>query len=81
MSDVRPVEMADEEGFATTTPCKIEALLGSVEWGAITQGVDDMEGAHEAKGVITELAPEGIVVLDGVIDARRGMKEVFIFVG
>jgi hypothetical protein len=40
-----------------------------------------MEGEREAKGVVEEQAPEGVVVLDGVIDVGRGVKEFFIFVG
>jgi hypothetical protein len=80
MSDVGPVEMVDEEGFVVPAPYKIEALLKSVARGAIAEGVDDMEGAREAEGVIEEQAPEGIAVLDGAVDARRGLKEVFIFI-
>jgi hypothetical protein len=40
-----------------------------------------VEGEHEAKVVIEEHAPEGVAVLDGVVDVERGMKEVFVFVG
>jgi hypothetical protein len=54
MSDVRLVKMVDEEGFIAAAPYKIEALLGFVAWGAIAEGVNDMEGAHEAEGVIEE---------------------------
>jgi hypothetical protein len=71
----------DDEGFFAATPYEIEVLLESVVWGATIEGVNDVEGAREAKGVIEERAPEGIVVLDGVIGAERGMKDVFIFVG
>jgi hypothetical protein len=81
MSDVRLVETVDEEGFATAPPYKTEALLESVVWGAVTEGINDMEGAREAKGVLEEQAPEGIAVLDGDVDDGRGMKEFFIFVG
>jgi hypothetical protein len=80
MSDVGPVEMVDEEGFVVPAPYKTKALLKSVARGAIAEGVDDMEGAREAEGVIEEQAPEGIAVLDGVVDARQGLKEVFIFI-
>jgi hypothetical protein len=59
----------DEECFPAAYPCKIEVLLRSVVRGAILEGVDDMEGAREAEGVTEERAPEGITVLDGVIDA------------
>jgi hypothetical protein len=52
----------------------------SVAWGAIAEGVDNVEGAREAEGVIEERAPEGVAVLDGVIGVERGMKEVFVFV-
>jgi hypothetical protein len=39
-----------------------------------------MEGAREAEGVVKKRAPEGVAVLDGVVGAERGVKEVFIFV-
>jgi hypothetical protein len=80
MSDVHPVDSVDEEGFAAPAPCKTEALLGSIAQRAIVEGVDDMEGGHEAKFVVEEWAPEGIAVLDRVIDDERGMKEVFVFI-
>jgi hypothetical protein len=54
MSDVRLVEMMDEEGFVAATPCKIEGLLASVAWGTILEFVNDVEGAREAEGVIKE---------------------------
>jgi hypothetical protein len=38
-----------------------------------------VEGGCEAEVVIEEHAPEGVAVLDGVIDAE-GMKEVFVFI-
>jgi hypothetical protein len=53
MSDVRPVGTVDEEAFATA-PCKTEILLRYVAWGAIVEGVNNMEGAREAEGVIEE---------------------------
>jgi hypothetical protein len=81
MSDVRPVGIVDKEGFATPTPYKTEALLGSVARGAIVEGVDNVEGGREAEVVIEERAPEGVAVLDGAIDVERGVKEVFIFIG
>jgi hypothetical protein len=80
MSDVRPVGTVDDEGFAAATPCETECLLESVAWGAVVDGVDDMGGAREAKGVINERAPECVAVMNGVIGAERGMKEVFDFV-
>jgi hypothetical protein len=80
MSDVCPVETVDDEGFAAAAPCKIEVLLRSVVWGAAAEGVDDIEEAREAKGVVEERALEGIAILDGAICAERGMKEVFVFV-
>jgi hypothetical protein len=40
-----------------------------------------VEGAREAEGAIEERAPEGVPVLDGVIHAEQGMKEVFVFIG
>jgi hypothetical protein len=58
-----------------------EGLLGSIARGAVAEGVDDVEQTHEAEGVTEERAQEGIAVLDGVVDARRGVKEVFVFVG
>ena len=54
MSNVHPIGTVDEEGFATAAPCKTEALLGSVAQGAIAEGVDDVEGARKAEGVIKE---------------------------
>jgi hypothetical protein len=57
MSDVHPVGTVDDEGFATATPCETDVLLGSVVRGAIAEGVDDVEGAWEAEGVIEERAP------------------------
>jgi hypothetical protein len=54
MSDMRLVEMVNEEGFVVPVPCETEALLGSIARGAIAEGVDDMEGVREAKGVIEE---------------------------
>jgi hypothetical protein len=81
MSDVRPIETVDEEVFATPAPCKTEALLGSIEWGAVVEGVDDVEGGCEAEVVIEEQAPEGIAVQVGAVDVERGVKEVFIFIG
>jgi hypothetical protein len=54
MSDVLPVETVDGEGFATAAPCETEVLLGYVAQGAAAEGVDDVEGAREAKGVIEE---------------------------
>jgi hypothetical protein len=57
MYDVRLVEMMDEEGFTAAAPYKIEALLESVVQGAVPEGVDDMEGACQAKGVIKERPP------------------------
>jgi hypothetical protein len=35
-----------------------------------------VDGARKAEGVIDERAPEGISVLDGVIDAGRGSSKV-----
>jgi hypothetical protein len=81
MSDVRPVEIVDEEGFVAPTPCKIEVLLESIARGAVIEGIDDVEGGREAEVVIKERAPGGVAILDGVVDARRGVKEVFVFVG
>jgi hypothetical protein len=54
MSDVRPVEIVDEEGFVAPVTCKTEALLKSVAQGTIVEGVDDVEGGHEAKFVVEE---------------------------
>jgi hypothetical protein len=81
MSDVHLVGMVDEEGFAAPAPCKIEAILGSIAWSAVVEGVNDMEGGCEDKFVVEEEAPEGVAVLDGVVDVEWGMKEVFIFIG
>jgi hypothetical protein len=67
MSDVCPARTVDDEGFGAAAPYKTEVLLGSVARGAVVEGIDDMEGAWEAKGVIEERAPEGVVVLDGVV--------------
>jgi hypothetical protein len=61
MSHVRPVETVDEECFTAAAPCKTEALLGSIARGAIVEG--------KAEDVIEEQAPEGVAVMDGVIDA------------
>jgi hypothetical protein len=80
MSDVRPVGMVDEEGFAAPAPFKTEALLGFVARGAIVEDVNDMEGKHEVEAVIEECALEGVAVLDGAVDVDRGVKEVFVFV-
>jgi hypothetical protein len=54
MSDVQPVETVDEEGFIVPAPCKTEALLGYVAWGAVAEGVNNVEGACEAEGVIED---------------------------
>jgi hypothetical protein len=54
MYDVCPIGMVDEEGFAAPAPYKIEALLRSVARGAIVEGVNDVEGGHEAKFIIEE---------------------------
>jgi hypothetical protein len=81
MSDVRPVETVDKEGFVVPAPCKIEVLFGSIAWGVVVESVDDVKGALEAEGFIEVQVLEGIAVLDGVVVARRGVKEVFIFVG
>jgi hypothetical protein len=70
----------DDEGFATTAPCKTKILLRSVAWVATVEGVDDMEGAWEAEGVIEERAPKDVAALDGVVGVEQGVKEVFIFV-
>jgi hypothetical protein len=80
MSDVRPVGTEDDEGFAAAAACETEVLLGSVQWGAAVEGVDNIEGVWEAEGVIEERAPEGIAVLDGAVGAERGVKEVFVFI-
>jgi hypothetical protein len=40
-----------------------------------------VDGGRETEVVIKERGPEGAAVRDGVVDAERGMKEVFIFVG
>jgi hypothetical protein len=53
MSDVHPVGTVDEEGFAAA-PHEMEALPGSIVWGAIAEGVNGIEGAREAEGVIDE---------------------------
>ncbi len=81
MFDVRPVGTVDEEGFAAPAPCKTEALLGSIAWGIVLEGVDDVEGGREAEFVIEEWAPEGVALLDGAVDVEWGVKEVFVFVG
>jgi hypothetical protein len=81
MSDVRPVGIVDNEGFAAATPCETEVLLGSIPLGATVEGVDNVEGAQEAECVIEERAPEGVAVLDGAEGAERGVMEVFIFIG
>jgi hypothetical protein len=70
MSYVHPVGTMDDEGLATAAPYEMEVLLGSVAWGAVAEGVDKMEGAWEAEGVIEERAREGVVVLDGVVGAE-----------
>jgi hypothetical protein len=44
----------DEEGCATPAPCKTKALLRSVARGAVVEGVDDVEGSHEAKFISEE---------------------------
>jgi hypothetical protein len=67
---VHLVGTMDEEGFVVATPCETEALLGSIAWGVVAEGVDDVEDAREAEGVIEEQAPEGIAVLDGVVGAE-----------
>jgi hypothetical protein len=54
MFDVRPRGMVDEEGFAAPAPYKTEALLRSVARGAVVEGVDDVEGGHEAEFVVEE---------------------------
>jgi hypothetical protein len=80
MSDVRPVGTMDDEGFAAAAPCETEVLLGFVARCTAAEGVDDINGAREAKGDVEEPAPEGIAVLDGAVGAERGVNEVFIFV-
>jgi hypothetical protein len=70
MSDVRPVGTVDEGGFAAPVPYKTEGLLRSVARDAVVEGVDDMEGCHEAEFVIEERAPEAVAVLDGVVDVE-----------
>jgi hypothetical protein len=80
MSDVRPIGTVDEEVFATSVPCKTEALLGSVVRCAIVDGVDDVERGCESEFIIEERAPDGVAVLDGAIDAERGVKKFFVFV-
>jgi hypothetical protein len=54
MSDVHPVGIVDEEGFASPTPYETEALLGSIARGAIAEGVNDVKGAWEDEGVTEE---------------------------
>jgi hypothetical protein len=54
MSDVRPVGTMDDEGFVAATPCETKVLLGSIARAAAAKGVDDVEGAREAEGVIEE---------------------------
>jgi hypothetical protein len=68
----------DAEGFTFVAPYKTEALLRSIARGPVVEGVDNMERAREAEGVIEERAPEDVAVL--VVDAGRGVKEVFIFI-
>jgi hypothetical protein len=70
MSDVRPVGTVDEEGFTTPAPYKTEALLRSVARGAVVEGVDDVEGGCEVEFVVEERAPEGVAVLEGVVDVE-----------
>jgi hypothetical protein len=65
MSDVQLVQTVDKEGFVVPAPYKTEALLGSIVWGVVVEGVNDMEGACEAEGVIDELTPGSVVVLNG----------------
>jgi hypothetical protein len=78
MFDVRPVGTVADECFAVAAPYETEVLLMSTVWDAAIEGVNDVEGAQEAEGVIEERAPEGVAVLDGAIGAERGVK-VFIF--
>jgi hypothetical protein len=80
MSDVRSVGTMDEEGFAAPAPCKTEALLRSVACGDVVEGVNDMEGVHEAGFIVEERSLEGVVVLDGVVDVERGVNKVFVFI-
>jgi hypothetical protein len=54
MPDVRLVGTVDGKGFAAAAPCETEVLLGSVAQGAAVEGVDDVEGAREAEGVVDE---------------------------
>jgi hypothetical protein len=54
MSDVHPVGTVDDEGFAAAAPYETEALLRSVAWGAAIEGVNDVEGAWDAEGVVEE---------------------------
>jgi hypothetical protein len=81
MSDVRPVGTLDQEGFAAPAPCRTEALLGFIARVATVEGIDNVEGGREAKVVIEERPPEGVAILDGAVDAERGVKDVFVFVG
>jgi hypothetical protein len=76
-----PIGIVDEDGFAAPATYKTEALLRSIAWGAIVEGVDDVEGGREAEFIIKEWAPKGIAVLDGAVDVEWGMKEVFVFIG
>jgi hypothetical protein len=59
----------DEEGFTAVLPCKIEGILESIACGTAPKGVNDVEAACQADGVVEEWAPEGVAVLDEVIDA------------
>jgi hypothetical protein len=68
MSVVQPIEMVDEEGFAALAPCKTDVLLRFIAQGAIVERVNNVDGGREAKVVIEERAPKGVVVLDGAID-------------
>jgi hypothetical protein len=54
MSDVHPVGIMDEEGFAAPAPCKTEVLLGFVVRGVVVEGVDDVEGDCEAEFIVEE---------------------------
>jgi hypothetical protein len=54
MSDVSPVGTVDDEGFDAAATYETEVLLGSVARGAVVDGVNDVEGAQEAEGVIEE---------------------------
>jgi hypothetical protein len=56
MSDVRLVGTVDEKGFGAADPCKIEALLLSRVRGAVVEGVNNVKGAREVKGVVKEQA-------------------------